>query len=323
MSRTLKEAFNVKFHDESAFEDFCNLDLIEEITSFTAIKNGHERKVFKPSAKLKKYLSFINGLILRYLEKDEEVVHSFIKQKSTLTAVKEHKNSKFFFKTDIEQFYSNIKRENVIQVLEKNSNNIPISDIESYTEFLADITTYEDSIPVGFPTSPSLSNAFLFDFDREVKQLCEENNLIYTRYADDIIISSDSIEYLRELNDKIPKLLKEHASQRITINEKKTYITHKGNKVKLLGLVILPNGRVSIDAKYKKNIETILYSFANDKERYQTLLKQHFKNDEHSLYGLLHYAKSIDPEYIDKLQRKYGAYTLRKSMKDRWNDNNG
>ena len=193
-----------------------------------------------------------------------------------------------------------------------------MSDIAYHIEFLAAITTHNGCVPVGFPTSPRISNAFLFNFDQELKIFCVENQLVYTRYADDIIISSASFDIITNLKDKVQELLQSHASANLKLNQGKTKITHIGNKVKLLGLVVLPNGQITIDAKHKKNIEVTLHFFANDKNRYLDLLDAHFKGDEHSLFGLLHYANSVDPAYIEKLQRKYGAFTLRNFMENKW-----
>ena len=315
--RTFRQAFNTKFHSDTAYQDFRNSGSSNRVEKFT-LKNG--REVFKLEAQQKGYLQFVDGVVLRYLEKDEDVVHSFIKQRSTLTAVRVHSGSKYFFLTDIEQFYSNIKRSDVIDVFTRNVTNIPISDIANHIEFLADITTHNNCLPVGFPTSPMLSNAFLFDFDERVKAFCESKNLVYTRYADDIIISSPDTGIESTLRDIVQKLLKEHASESLILNNSKTKITHIGNKVKLLGLVVLPNGRITIDSKYKKHIEVTLHFFANDTDKYRDLLAKHFKGSEHSLFGLLHYANSIDPSYIDKLQRKYGAFALRDFMENKWHD---
>lgn len=318
IKRTFKQAFNTKFHDEVAYQSFRNSDLNSEIDSFV-LANG--REIFRSSVMLKKYLQFVDGVILRYLEMNHDVVHSFIKQKSTLTAVQAHAGNKYFFKTDIEQFYANIKRSDVFEVLNLNSKQIPISDISLHIEFLADITTHNDCIPVGFPTSPRLSNAFLNRFDREVQKFCKNNRLIYTRYADDIIISSSVFDVTTTLRDQVQDLLSQYASQKLILNESKTKITHIGNKVKLLGLVVLPNGKITIDSKYKKIIEITLHYFTNDIDKYSSLLEEHFKGSEHSLFGVLHYANSIDPNYIEKLQRKYGAFVLKGFMENKWNDN--
>jgi RNA-directed DNA polymerase len=115
-------------------------------------------------------------------------------------------------------------------------------------------------------------------------------------------------------------MLIEYASSSLKLNESKTHITSLGNKVKILGLVILPNGQVTIDKKYKTQLESLLYFYSNDKNRYQDYLEKTMNGDEKSLFGLLHYANSVDPRYIDKLQKKYGALTLRSMMESKEDD---
>lgn len=314
--RTLEEAFNAVFHDKIAYKDFLSLSLDSEIQRFEA--DG--RVIIRQSKKFKSYLRFLNKVLFRYLAKDTSVVHSFIKEKSTLTAVSAHAKSKYFFLTDIKSFYQNIKKNDVIYVLRRDQKLIPISDINNHIDFIANITTYDDSIPIGFPTSPQLSNAFLFEFDCATKAYCESESLIYTRYADDIIISGKNFDELSSLKEKIQNILIESGSNKLWLNEKKTHITSIGNKVKILGLVILPNGQITIDKKYKSKIESLLYFYSNDKKKYADYLSKTMNGDEKSLFGLLHYANSVDQRYINKLQKKYGALTLRSLMEEKESD---
>ena len=54
------------------------------------------------------------------------------------------------------------------------------------------LCTYEGYLPQGAPTSPYLSNLILRDFDKKIQQICSSLNYTYTRYADDITISSNN-----------------------------------------------------------------------------------------------------------------------------------
>ncbi|MFM4670710.1 reverse transcriptase family protein [Aeromonas media] len=315
--RTLEQAFNAVFHEKEQFHDFLNINLELEVE----LINIKDRVIVRQSDKLKKYLRFVDRTILRSLAKDDEVVHSFIKEKSTLTAVQAHVESKYYFLADIKEFYQSIKRKDVVNILERNKAEIPIEDIANYIDYLSYVTTYKDTLPIGLSTSPQLSNAFLFDFDREVKAYCIEHSLIYTRYADDIIISGDNMDIIAILSDRIQGMLQLYGSSCFSLKESKTRITWKGNKVKILGLVILPNCRITIDKKYKKIIEALLYFYSSDKSEYQSLLSKVMHGDEKSLFGLLHYANSIDPLYINKLQRKYGALSLHALMEGDKDDN--
>ncbi|MEE2733551.1 MAG: reverse transcriptase domain-containing protein [Pseudomonadota bacterium] len=316
--RTFEQAFNAVFHDQSAFTDFCDFIIEKEIETFEI--GG--RKVFRTSTneRLKAYLRFIDRVILRHLFKDEDVVHSFIKGKSALTAVQSHANSKYFFLTDIKDFFPSINSSDVKRVLERDVERIPIIDLGNYIDHVVKITTVGGSIPVGFSTSPRLSNAYLYDFDQALKLFCQERNLIYTRYVDDIIISGNSYDQLSSLKHIVQDLLVRHGSPNLKLKESKTHITKLGNKVKILGLVVLPNGHITIDGKYKKRIELLLHFYSTDKDKYEDYLNKEFGGSEHSLFGLLHYARSVDPHYLEKIQRKYGFFSLKTLMEDKWND---
>ena len=103
------------------------------------------------------------------------------------------------------------------------------------------------------------------------------------------------------LREKIQAMLHQNASTALFLNLDKTKITHTGNKVKILGLVITPDGRVTIDSKYKKLLESLLYFYTNDQKRYEDLLNRTFGGSEHSLFGMLHYVRSTDPLYLGNL----------------------
>jgi len=315
-NRTLEQAFNAVFHEKDSFDDFRTLVQEDHIEEF----QYKDRKVYKISKKYKSYLRFLDKVVLRNLAKNSEVAHSYIKQRSVLTAVTAHAGHSAFFLTDIKSFFPNITTTDVERILLKDKELIPISDFDTYIPYCAQLMTWNDSIPVGFPTSPQLSNGFLFEFDNALLAFTKSRGLTYTRYSDDIIISGDDKEALLSLRDSVQELLYAHASQQLLINIDKTRITHIGNKVKILGLIITPDGRVTIDSKYKKTLESILHFYTTDKSKYVDLLNKRFDGKEHSLFGLLHYVKSTDPAYLEKLQRKYGVLALKMLMEERWSD---
>ena len=312
--RTFERAFNAVFHDDKAFSEFCSMDLTAEVKML----KFKSQNVYQTSDKLKKYLRFIDKVLLRHLQQHEEIVHSYIRGKSVLTAVQAHANNKYFFMTDIKSFFGCITASDIEKILQRDQDLIPVSDFSDFIPTIINLTTLDNSIPIGFVTSPRLSNAFLLEFDIELNKLCLDEGLVCTRYSDDIIISSSSVIDASEMEIRIQKLLWEFSSRRLILNKKKTRTTHKGNKVKILGLVITLDGSVSINSEYKKILEPLLYFYINDKNKYNDLLGKKFKGMEHSLFGLLHYTKSIDPQYIAKLQAKYGIYALSTLMEDKW-----
>ncbi|WP_193195012.1 reverse transcriptase domain-containing protein [Microbulbifer taiwanensis] len=322
--RSLEQAFNAVFHNKDSFAEFCSFQISDEIDEFL-IK---ERKVYRTSDKFKGYLRFIDKVILRHLTHNSDVVHSYIREKSALTAVQAHAGKRAFFLSDIKSFFPNIKELDVRRVLERDKSQIPIADFDRYIDRFSQLTTWGGSLPVGFPTSPKLSNGFLFEFDNALQDYCAKHNLTYTRYSDDIIISGMAKDALTDLREQVQKYLHLHASPALCLNNEKTRVTHIGNKVKILGLVITPDGRVTIDTKYKRSIESLLHFYTTDKDKFNDLLDRSYSDKgrslsdkERSLFGLLHYARSCDPVYIEKLQKKYGVLVVRTLMEDKWSDN--
>jgi RNA-directed DNA polymerase len=300
---SLKEAFDFAFRNKFTFNDFLNLNVEHECQKLGP-------KIFSPSLKLKKYLQFLNKYIFDYAKINENVVYSYRQDKSPFDAVEKHAQNKYFFQTDIKDFFSSINANDVEIVFDNNLDTTSISDIQYYKNHLLRLTTIQGRLPIGFPTSPNISNTCLFSFDNELEAFCIDQGITYTRYSDDIILSSNNRDILAPARDFVVNKLKLFYGERIAINHKKTKFTHKGGKIKLLGLVILPSGKVSVDMKMKSHLEILLHFYINDRERYADYLKNNYDGDPAKISGQLNHINAIDSFYLDKLRKKYGNFVV-------------
>lgn len=91
-------------------------------------------------------------------------------------------------------------------------------------------------LPQGFPTSPILSNFAFYRYDMEILEWCWHNNVIYTRYADDLCFSFDK----QETGDGILRLL-QRLSPHFELCKIKLQDAVQGRK-RLLGLMVDKNG---------------------------------------------------------------------------------
>ena len=82
---------------------------------------------------------------------------------------------------------------------------------------LTKLTTYKYKLPQGTPTSTALANLAFSAVDKRLSDLCEENNLVYTRFVDDIAISGKTD--FKELSNVIVKFIVEAGYK---ISRKKT-----------------------------------------------------------------------------------------------------
>ncbi len=302
---SLQNAFDSTFHHKFEFNDFCQLDVVKEFTKLPT----QRKLIFNPSSKLKKYHRFLNSFVFDYAKVNTDVVHSYRRGKNTFTAVIKHADSKYFFQTDIKDFFYSITSQDIVNVFDENLSNVPICDIDKYKDHLVNMVTVNNMLPVGFSTSPSISNTCLYAFDNDLEEYCLKKGVIYTRYSDDIILSSNESN-LYIIQDFISEKLSQYFNNRLQLNPNKTKHTHKGKKIKLLGLVILPSGKVSVDMKVKKRLEIALYFYINDKEKFYDFLSKQYDSNLSTISGQLCYINSIDKSYLDKLRKKYGNYIV-------------
>ncbi|HEI6852542.1 TPA: RNA-directed DNA polymerase [Yersinia enterocolitica] len=312
----LEMVFNIAFFEKDSFENFLNFNVASEYER--AMFRG--RELFKPSQKLKEYHKFINDFIFPYLDVNAEIVFSYRKGSSTYDAVSKHSESVIFYNTDIQNFFPSIGKDFASIVLTRNLKNIPIVDIETYFPKILEFLIIEDSLPVGFSTSPSFSNAVLYCFDCIMKKHYKDKGVVYTRYADDIIISSKNESDLHEVHNITARYLSGINNGKFLLNEKKTKTVRKGSKVKILGMVILPSGKISVDIKIKKKVEHLIHFYLTNKENFK---KSILKDDKEgklknlpdneiilsgvkTLSGILNHINTIDKPYLNKLRKKYG-----------------
>ncbi|OGT79953.1 MAG: hypothetical protein A3I13_02600 [Gammaproteobacteria bacterium RIFCSPLOWO2_02_FULL_47_50] len=302
----LKEAFNSTFHKKLNFDDLLNLEIINEYTSF----NIRNKQILNPSEKLKKYHRFLNSFIFDYAKINTSVVHSYRKEKTAYTAVSVHANSKYFFQSDINDFFNSITATDIKNVLNSNLDDSPISDIVNYKDQLINIVTVNNILPIGFSTSPNISNTCLYNFDNSLETYCNERDINFTRYADDIILSSNTKESMVGIEEIVSKILNEFFNDRFVLNQHKTKRLRKGNKVKLLGMVILPSGKVTVDMKLKKQLEILLHFYINDKDKFSDYLGKVYSGKLSTISGQLNYINTVDKNYLNKLRKKYGNYIV-------------
>ena len=173
---------------------------------------------------------------------------------SIVDCVRQHMNGKIFLKSDIHGFFDNTTLENFLAAFFKNS---------KYTADKAKLTPilsacfYNGTLPLGFASSPAISDFYLHELDRRMMML---TGMVYTRYADDFLISASNPNAEYVLQNTLKTLTTELARLGLEINEKKTFIRTlktEGDSVRFLGLNI-------VRTRYSFNRVTVGISFLKE-----------------------------------------------------------
>ena len=179
-------------------------------------------------------------------------INSFAYHKNVkcLDALEDHLQSNHFIKLDIHHFFESITEEKFFKVYNEYFNDNWKATLRG--------CFYKGALCIGFITSPEISDFYMRDFDRNMeKYLLEHPELHYSRYSDDMLLSSedDSSESLEKFFEYVQEQLK---ALELEINEQKTrrvtldYDSH--NSLTFLGLNLSKKddeyNKVTISKKY-------------------------------------------------------------------------
>ncbi len=256
-------------------ENIINKPIYEEYE--ISKKRGGKRTILSPDYQLKEVLRSLNHFLQSYylwLKPNE--VHGFVinpkyLQQTNCTIVsnaKVHIGKKHILNIDLKNFFPNISAQQV--------KNLFTSSIFQYNEQLAIaitlLTTYKAHLPTGSPTSPVISNFVCLTLDSQLSAFCQQNQLSYTRYADDLTFSSE--HYISdEINDNIKALIKHNGFE---INTQKLHIQSAHRRQVVTGITV--NEKVNVDRKLLKKIRAMLHDLAQNGVDAAT--KRHFKSNK-------------------------------------------
>jgi RNA-directed DNA polymerase len=247
-------------------------------------RKGGDRTITAPNEELKQIQRKLNAYLqIIYLKHKPSNVFGFVQNDETeickMPIVKNaqlHVNKKQLLTIDLSNFFPSIT-ENQVCTLFKNE---PFHFPERIAQILARLTTYNGVLPTGAPTSPVLSNFIFLPIDLKLASYCQEKEITFSRYADDLTFSS---------NNEIPESLLTEVQEFLgdfLINPKKTRLKKGSKKQLVTGLVV--NVKVNIDRKTLKKVRAMLHSAMNNNVKHASF--QHFGE------------KNKESKFINKLQ---------------------
>lgn len=164
---------------------------------------------------------------------------------------------------------------------------------------------YAGYLPMGAPTSPMLSNLLMREFDRDMAARCQIDHATYSRYADDIFISSASASFNRRAAETLAQKCREALQgYGLRVNEEKTTIVSPGARKIVLGLTVNENSP-RLSRRFKKRLQQHYYYLMKFPPR-QHVERRHFSSLpglERHLLGLLSFAAQVEPSYAARMRQ--------------------
>lgn len=187
------------------------------------IKN---RKIDKSILVVKEIQKRINRRLLRDLQLPSHICGG-VKKKSLLDNITPHLNASVIVTLDIRNFFRQISPFQVYRVW-----NELLGCTPQVAAVLTRLTTFENHLPQGGPTSSSLANLVLFSLDQPIRNHCQANSILYTTWIDDLAFSG------AESRTVIDVAIIALRAGGFSIPHKKLRIMRGGERMLLTGLLV-------------------------------------------------------------------------------------
>ena len=294
-------------------------------------KNGKTRKIKAPVDQLKhlqrRLADLLNSCFDEISSKAQKksLSHGFRKNYSIITNANNHKNKRYVFNVDLQDFFPSINFGRVRGFFIKNNS---FSLNEKVATVIAQIACHNNEIPQGSPCSPIISNLIAHLLDIRMVNLAKHSKCTYSRYADDLTFSTNrkdfpsSIAIKKDDNnwDVSQKLIREIEKVGFCINPTKTSMQFKTSRQVATGLIV--NKKVNIKSEYYKKARSMCYALFNTGQFYIENDDEEKENTINQLEGILsfiYYVKrpyeaskpgnrKYNPTAITALYRKFLLY---------------
>lgn len=209
-------------------------------------RSGGFREILAPYPALLEMQNWIYNNILKKVSVSP-YSHGFTRKKSIITNAKIHLKQKELLKLDLKDFFPSININRIIFVFKS------LGYTNQVAFYLASLCCYEQHLPQGAPTSPYLSNIIAKQLDKRLISLSKKYNLRYTRYADDLTFSGDSIP--TKLIDYIQYIVNDEG---FTINSQKTRLYRGGGKRIVTGISV-QGEELKLPKDYRRSLRQELH----------------------------------------------------------------
>lgn len=273
-----------------------------------AKRSGGQRTICQPSRELKALQYVLIRNILRELLVHEAAT-AYVPGGSIKDNAARHAYGRVIYKIDFRSFFPSIRAGDWEAYVRQKLPEMTKEDVRftQHVLFWGEGSGEPRCLSIGAPSSPYLSNALMFDFDRHLAERCLEVGIAYTRYADDLTFSTDGFLDKQAVRGLIRSAISAGFVPRLTINEDKTILVSKSTRRRVTGLIITNDGKVSLGRERKRLISSMVDHAGKgdlDIEQLPTLR------------GWLAYANDVEPDFIGRLRRRYSLELVNRLLRN-------
>lgn len=274
-------------------------------------RSGGLRQIDAPNDELKRALYDLKMIFeKKFYMSYHTAAFAYVHGRSTIDSVKRHQQNKsrWFLKTDMRHFFPSTSPEFLMKML---CMTFPfcafVQDDWGNRELLEkalSLCFLNGGLPQGTPTSPMLTNALMIPIDHAISKMCHEYqpHLCYTRYADDILISSEYSFKWTDVQNKLIAILNSFEAP-FSLHPDKTRYGSSAGRNWNLGVMLNAENKITIGHEKKKVFKAMVFQFMTDDAKG---VAWGLEDVQHFL-GLISYYRMVEKESIDAILATYSA----------------
>ncbi|WP_414447596.1 retron St85 family RNA-directed DNA polymerase [Burkholderia sp. 22PA0099] len=267
-------------------------------------RDGSRRVVAQPAREVKAIQRWIINQLRPQLPLHNAVM-AYEPGKSIKKNAERHLGSRFLLKMDFSNFFTSITAKDLYDHLDRHcGDQISLEDRRIIVRACTWLPERNSILQlcIGAPSSPLLSNSVMYDFDCAISQRAQSDGVIYTRYADDIALSSTHAGLLSDYVDFVTATLARLTYPQVKINRSKTVHASRAGRRVVTGIVLTPDGGLSVGRDRKRLVRSMFH---------RRILGLLTTEESDALDGLLAFIDDVEPGFSDRLK----AAELRKAAR--------
>lgn len=269
---------------------------------------GGQRTIQHPSAELKSLQYWLTERILRQFS-IHKASTAYSKGSSIRKNATFHLKKPYLLRMDFENFFESMSAKDLRTKILPGTVVDKIVLREQDIDFMCNVLFRFERMTIGAPSSPILSNILMYDFDERVYSYCEKNDVVYTRYADDMFFSTSFTNKLKNIEKYVYRTaVNVKCPGDLRVNKSKTRHSSKKGHRYVTGVTLTCDNKISLGRAKKREIRSKIHTYLSG-----TYIKNQ-ESDKLHLRGLLFYAKDIESQFINRLMIKYGADEIKMIM---------
>ena len=271
-------------------------------------KKGGTRQIASPKKTLRKAQTWILENILEKIPA-HEAAFAFLPKLSTKLNADKHLHKNIVARIDLKDFFPSIKFPRVKGLFRSFGYSEAMATVFALVctdalrvEAVLDqkssfVALGERFLPQGACSSPMITNLICRKLDNRLQNLSQKLSFSYTRYADDLVFSTESKDpaLMKQLLHFVNKIVED---EKLEINREKTMIMRKSQRQTVTG-VLVNNNETKISRTDIRKFRAFLHQFKAVGE--VEMSKKVGKDAKHYGKGYFSYLKMISPAQATKI----------------------